>query len=75
MLNLNIKLNKTISKSVGKYKRKNKNSENKNNENDINENNITNKEVDNIINKKKLSINPDYVQETYKIQKKRKYRK
>ena len=68
-------VNKTISKSVGKYKRKNKNSENKNNENDINENNITNKEVDNIINKKKLSINPDYVQETYQIKNKTKSKK
>jgi hypothetical protein len=68
--------NEVPNKTTRKYKKKNlliingdKNFTN--NENDINGNNLAN---DNSINKskKKLSINPDYVQETYKLKNKSK---
>ena len=68
--------NEAPNKTTRKYKKKNlliingdKNFTN--NENDINGNNLAN---DNSINKskKKLSINPDYVQETYKLKNKSK---
>ena len=62
-------------KTIGKYKRKNKNYGDAiytNNENDINENNVLSKEGNINISKKKLTINPDYIQETYKYKTKSK---
>ena len=62
-------------KTSRKYKKKKlliiNNKNHINNENDINENNISN-ENDINTNKKKLSINPDYVQETYNLKNKAK---
>ena len=67
-------MNAEVAKSVGKYKKKIKNLQIEtdknfsNNENIINENNNNNDSNT----KKKLTINPDYVQETYKFKNKSK---
>jgi hypothetical protein len=69
-------MNAEVAKSVGKYKKKIKNLQIvtdknfSNNENIINENNNNNDSNA----KKKLTINPDYVQETYKFKNKSKSR-
>ena len=69
-------MNAEVAKSVGKYKKKIKNLQIEtdknfsNNENIINENNNNNDSNT----KKKLTINPDYVQETYKFKNKSKSR-
>ena len=69
-------MNAEVAKSVGKYKKKIKNLQIatdkniSNNENIINENNNNNDSNG----KKKLTINPDYVQETYKFKNKSKSR-
>ena len=66
-----------ISKNVGKYKKKIKNlkiigdKSYANNENNINENTNNNNDWSS---KKKLTINPDYIQETYKFKNKSKSR-
>ena len=70
--------NNEVHKTVRKYKRKNKGSQNteeKNNiqnENNINENNIISNENGVNNSKKKLSINPDFIQQTYKFKNKSK---
>ena len=67
--------NEISNKTTRKYKKKNlliiDDKNHTNNENDINENNLNNENKINT-NKKKLSINPDYVQETYKLKNKSK---
>ena len=77
-VSLNSNNNEVSNKTVRKYRRKNKNNENiegKNNiknENNINENNIINNENELNNTNKKLSINPDYIQKTYKYKNKSK---
>ena len=66
--------NEMPNKTTRKYKKKKLliiNDKNRaNNENDINENNISENDIN--TNKKKLSIDPDYIQETYKLKNKSK---
>ena len=69
---LNPNNNEVLKKTVRKYKRKNKNAQNNKEENEkiSNENNIISNENEVNSGEKKLSINPDYIQQTYKYKNK-----